>query len=888
MFGITRWRKTRMLSLSLVLAMTVNLWGCGGSAPAAIPPEAISVGRTGASKLKPAPTKIAGKISEVSPPEVIGQLKDVLDQYQPQLTIASPRSDEVLNDNTVSIKFQVQDLPVFKDEKLGLGPHIHLFLDDQPYQAIYDISKPVVLKDLAAGTHTVRAFASRPWHESFKNEGAYAQTTFHVFTKTPDNNPSAAQPLLTYSRPQGSYGAEPIMLDFYLTNAPLHFVAQEDKKDEIADWRIKATVNGSSFILDRWQPIYLKGFEPGKNWVQLEYIDENGNAIQNVYNNTARIFTYESGGNDALSKLVRGDLSFGAARSIVDPNYTPSEPKTPEVPTLKPAPRLEVTPAPDIAPVVPLPQVNNKTPLVPVVPLPEETEKLPAEPQTVSEEKETPLAPAPESQSSKKPKGGFFNRFRSGAEKSGSKVAPAPSEAPKLINPEETSEPSETTESKTPEIPKVIKAKELEPKKVEVKEPEAVPAVEVPEVKGSEPDASQLNSEPIIPPAKQSPKGGFFDRFRPREKSSPAPVETIKKAIEPEVEPSDSKDSVVERYDSQFREENRSLREPEDSSAVEAPEVKEPTPVVPPVKETPKGGFFNRFRPGAKSSPAPTLPESPAEAIEKAVEPKAEPSDKDSVVERYDDKLKELEDGPAKLSKPAAKPEASEPLKAIEKAVPKPSATKAPVKAPTSAPAPINPSPVEDLEATETTLPELAAPPTPEPTPKAGFFNRFRSTKAPQATPTPSFEVPKATPSPTPNSQDPLQILEKKETADNKPSEPSADERRDSLVDRLLKSPEPTQPAPAIAKPAESKPNNSTLSSPKPTASSAPSVEPTAKTPAPTEPSSKDVSTPAIPKVETPVASPTELEVPETSEVQPQTELERRLGIPLKALSPTP
>ncbi|MBW4417731.1 MAG: hypothetical protein KME13_00720 [Myxacorys californica WJT36-NPBG1] len=796
-----------MLSLSLVLAMTVSLWGCGGSAPAAIPPEAISVGRTGVSKLKPAPTKISGKISEVSPPEVIGQLKDVLDQYQPQLTIASPRSDEVLNDNTVSIKFQVQDLPVFKDEKLGLGPHIHLFLDDQPYQAVYDISKPVVLKDLAAGTHTVRAFASRPWHESFKNEGAYAQTTFHVFTKTPDNNPSADQPLLTYSRPQGSYGAEPIMLDFYLTNAPLHFVAQEDKKDEIADWRIKATVNGSSFILDRWQPIYLKGFEPGKNWVQLEYIDENGNAIQNVYNNTARIFTYESGGNDALSKLVRGDLSFDAARSIVDPNYKPSEPKTPEVPTLKPAPSLEVTPAPDIAPVVPLPQVNNKSPLVPVVPLPEATEKLPAEPENVPE-KETPLAPAPESQSSKKPKGGFFNRFRSGTEKSDSKATPAPSEAPKLINPEEPSKPSETTENKTPEIPKVIKAKELEPKKVEVKEPEAVPAVEV-------------------------------------------------------------------------------------------PEVKEPAPVVPPIKETPKGGFFNRFRPGAKSSPAPALPEPPAEAIKKAVEPEAKPSDsKDSVVERYDDKFKELEDAPAKLSKPAAKPEASEALKAIDKAVPKPSATKAPVKAPISVPAPTNPSPVEDLEATETTLPELAAPPAPEPTPKAGFFNRFRPTKAPKATPTPSFEVPKATPSPTPNPQDPLQILEKKETADNKPNEPSANEgARDSLVDRLLKSPEPTKPDPTIAKPADTTNKSSenvssevspTLSSPKPTASSGPSIRPTAKTPAPVEPSSKDISTPAVPKVETPVASPTEVEAPDTSGFQPQTELERRLGIPLKALSPTP
>jgi hypothetical protein len=70
--------------------------------------------------------------------------------------------------------------------------------------------------------------------------------------------------VLTYSRPTGSYGAEPIMLDFYLTNAPLHLVAQENPDDEIADWRIRVTVNGESFVLDRWQPVYLKGFKPGK------------------------------------------------------------------------------------------------------------------------------------------------------------------------------------------------------------------------------------------------------------------------------------------------------------------------------------------------------------------------------------------------------------------------------------------------------------------------------------------------------------------------------------------------------------------------------------------------------------------------------------------------
>lgn len=39
------------------------------------------------------------------------------------------------------------------------------------------------------------------------------------------------------------------MLDFYLTNAPLHVVAQENPADDIADWRIRVTINGESFFI---------------------------------------------------------------------------------------------------------------------------------------------------------------------------------------------------------------------------------------------------------------------------------------------------------------------------------------------------------------------------------------------------------------------------------------------------------------------------------------------------------------------------------------------------------------------------------------------------------------------------------------------------------------
>ena len=289
-----------------------------------------------------------GQLTETPPPQAIQTLRRVLDQYQPQIKILAPKPGELLQDNTVSLVLQVKDLPIYQSAGLGLGPHLHVVIDDQPYRSVYDIKQPTVLADLAPGTHTVRVFAVRPWDESFKNDGSFAQTTFNVFTKTDDHDPDARKPLLTYSQPQGDYGAEPILLDFYLTNAPLHFIAQDHPEDSTLDWKIKATVNGQSFLLDRWQPIYLKGVKPGKNWVQLEFIDENGTRVENFGNNTARIFTYTPNGTDALSKLVRGELTIAQSKGIVDPTYTtPVEAIRPAI-----APKVEPKAEPKVEPKV--------------------------------------------------------------------------------------------------------------------------------------------------------------------------------------------------------------------------------------------------------------------------------------------------------------------------------------------------------------------------------------------------------------------------------------------------------------------------------------------------------------------------------------------------------
>lgn len=312
------WRRTAakaLLTCLMAMGLLLGVVGCG---------DRLEVAPT---VPETPPEKTAPKISEVSPPEAIQQLRQALDAYHPQVRVVSPRPEEVIEDTSVTVRLSVLDLPIFQNPELGLGPHLELLLDNQPSISIYDVSEPVVFNNLSPGTHTLRIFAARPWYESFKNEGAYAQTTFHIYTRTQDNKPDKAQPLLTYNRPVNSYGAEPIMLDFYLANAPLHLVAQEKPDDDVVDWRIRVTVNGESFFLDRWEPIYLQGFDRGRNWVQIEFLDEQGNPVTNAFNNTVRLIDYEPRGYDTLSQLLRGELSAAGAMGIVDRTYKAPAPE---------------------------------------------------------------------------------------------------------------------------------------------------------------------------------------------------------------------------------------------------------------------------------------------------------------------------------------------------------------------------------------------------------------------------------------------------------------------------------------------------------------------------------------------------------------------------------
>lgn len=249
------------------------------------------------------------------------------DQAKPVIKILSPAKDAVINGSTVAVKLELSgDLKGYmphKDPATGKGNHIHVILDNQPYEAYYELGQPFELRNVMTGKHTLRVFPSRPWHESYKSDGAFQMTTFTVkgggdaakptTTNTgqtmANNNTSATptppregkdmksstagevdptKPLLTYSRPKGEYhgaDSDPIMIDFWLTNAKL--------KADGGEYRVRYIIDDDDpRYMDKWEPIWLSGWLSGKHTVRLELLGNDQMPVENGgYNTTTREIT---------------------------------------------------------------------------------------------------------------------------------------------------------------------------------------------------------------------------------------------------------------------------------------------------------------------------------------------------------------------------------------------------------------------------------------------------------------------------------------------------------------------------------------------------------------------------------------------------------------------
>lgn len=164
------------------------------------------------------------------------------------------------------------------------GQHIHLIINNRPYNAIYE---PPFTKEYPEGTHVALAFLSRSYHESVKSEGAYQVKQFTVGEGGEEKDLS--KPALFYSRPKGTYtgqDAKNMLFDFYLHNTS---IGADGNK-------VRMTVNGDTeFMITQWQPYVIQGLPMGKNTIKIELLDADGKLMKDaLFNQETREFTLQA------------------------------------------------------------------------------------------------------------------------------------------------------------------------------------------------------------------------------------------------------------------------------------------------------------------------------------------------------------------------------------------------------------------------------------------------------------------------------------------------------------------------------------------------------------------------------------------------------------------
>jgi hypothetical protein len=171
---------------------------------------ALSPGPALARKRPPRPPRAAGR------PEDDVRLKgDAKAFARAKVRFVEP-SDEAelpVREEGVRVSFSVQGYalgPAMGASPGAPAPHAHLIVDNAVALTVYDAIRPVFIRGIKPGPHSLRIVLCRSWHEVVKAPGAFALTRFWV-GPSPEGKrgrdaehlawPDPKQPILTYVLP---------------------------------------------------------------------------------------------------------------------------------------------------------------------------------------------------------------------------------------------------------------------------------------------------------------------------------------------------------------------------------------------------------------------------------------------------------------------------------------------------------------------------------------------------------------------------------------------------------------------------------------------------------------------------------------------------------------
>lgn len=224
-------------------------------------------------------TTEAISLTPVESPEFDNSMLEMINPAESAENIAAGDVNFSYNVKNYELATQTIDADIKNCANSVKGQHIHLILNNEPYSAHYNAE---FTKNLEEGHYVALSFLSRSYHESVKSYGAYNVRQFTVGREAnEDELADLTASHMFYSRPKGTYvgdDAKKVLLDFFLLNTELSEAGN----------KVRATINGQEFMIDKWQPYFIEGQEMGEMTIKLELLDNEGNLVASPFNPVTR------------------------------------------------------------------------------------------------------------------------------------------------------------------------------------------------------------------------------------------------------------------------------------------------------------------------------------------------------------------------------------------------------------------------------------------------------------------------------------------------------------------------------------------------------------------------------------------------------------------------
>jgi hypothetical protein len=193
-----------------------------------------------------------------------------------------PLQSAQLSENTISFNYNIKNFPLATTN--AQSQYIHVVLNNEMVVAKNESNFELPLEN---GHYTALSYLANSNHISLKHYGAGDLRQFSVGKK---KYPTAdlTQPMLFFNLPNTEYissNGENVLLDFYVVNAQI----------SANEYKIKLQIDSNkTFYITEWTPYLIKNLKQGEHQIELQLIDEKGNALKNNFSTINRIVKIKS------------------------------------------------------------------------------------------------------------------------------------------------------------------------------------------------------------------------------------------------------------------------------------------------------------------------------------------------------------------------------------------------------------------------------------------------------------------------------------------------------------------------------------------------------------------------------------------------------------------